>query len=47
MESVQKALWFMESRFRGEVSLDELSVVARISRYHFAHVFARAIVLLC
>ena len=43
MESVQKALWFMESRFRGEVSLDELSVVAGISRYHFAHVFARAI----
>jgi len=42
MESVQKALWLMESRFRGEVSLDELSVVAGISRYHFAHVFARA-----
>ena len=40
MESVRKALWFMESRFRGEVSLDELSVVAGISRYHFAHVFA-------
>jgi len=43
MESVQKALWLMESRFRGEVSLDELSEVAGISRYHFAHVFARAI----
>ena len=42
MESVRKALWFMESRFRGEASLDELSVVAGISRYHFAHVFARA-----
>jgi AraC family transcriptional regulator len=42
MESVQKALWLMESRFRGEVSLDELSLVAGISRYHFAHVFARA-----
>ena len=42
MESVRKALWFMESRFRGEVSLDELSVVAGLSRYHFAHVFARA-----
>jgi AraC family transcriptional regulator len=42
MESVQKALWFLESRFRGEVSLDELSAVAGISRYHFAHVFARA-----
>jgi AraC-like DNA-binding protein len=42
MESVQKALWFLESRFRGEVSLDELSQVAGLSRYHFAHVFARA-----
>jgi AraC family transcriptional regulator len=42
MESVQKALWLLESRFRGEVSLDELSVVAGISRCHFAHVFARA-----
>jgi AraC family transcriptional regulator len=42
MESVRKALWFMESRFRGEVSLDELSMVAGISRYHFAHVFAKA-----
>jgi hypothetical protein len=38
MESVQKAQWFTESRFEGEVSLDELSQVAGISRYHFAHV---------
>ena len=42
MESVQKALWFMEGRFRADVSLDELSRAAGISRYHFAHVFARA-----
>ena len=42
MESVRKALWFMESRFRGDVSLDELSQAAGISRYHFAHVFAAA-----
>jgi AraC family transcriptional regulator len=42
MESVRKALWFMESRFRGDVSLDELSQAAGISRYHFAHVFAMA-----
>ena len=32
----------MEGRFAGEVSLDELSQAAGISRYHFAHVFARA-----
>jgi AraC family transcriptional regulator len=42
MESVRKALWFMEGRFGGEVSLDELSQAAGISRYHFAHVFAAA-----
>ncbi len=42
MESVRKALWVVESRFGGEVSLDELSQVAGISRYHFAHVFATA-----
>jgi transcriptional regulator GlxA family with amidase domain len=42
MESVRKVLWFMEGRFGGEVSLDELSVAAGISRCHFAHVFARA-----
>ena len=35
MGSVRKALWFMESRFGSEVSLDELSQVAGISRYHF------------
>ena len=34
MESVRKS---MEGRFGGEVSLHELSVVAGISRYHFAH----------
>ena len=34
MESVRKS---MEGRFGGEVSLHELSVVARISSYHFAH----------
>jgi AraC family transcriptional regulator len=42
MESVRKALWFIEGRFGGEVSLDESSQSAGISRYHFAHVFAAA-----
>ena len=42
MESVRKALWFIEGRFGGDVSLDELSQAAGISRYHFAHVFAAA-----
>ncbi|MBV8107397.1 MAG: helix-turn-helix transcriptional regulator, partial [Hyphomicrobiales bacterium] len=44
MESVRKALWFIEGRFGGELSLslDALSQAAGISRYHFAHVFAAA-----
>jgi hypothetical protein len=36
MESVRKALWFIEGRFGGEVSLDKLSQAAETSRYHFA-----------
>ena len=35
MESVRKS---MEGQFEGEVSLDELSVLAGVSRYHFAYV---------
>jgi hypothetical protein len=42
MESVRKALWFIDGRFGGEVTPEELSAVAGISRYHFAHVFAGA-----
>ena len=42
MESLRKGLWFMEGRFRGELSLDKLFQAAGISRYHFAHVFAAA-----
>ena len=34
MESVRKSI---DCRFGGEASLDELSVVAGISRYHFAY----------
>lgn len=41
MNSVKKALWFMEGRFDGETSLDDLADVAGVSRYHFAHVFVR------
>lgn len=36
MEGVRQVLWFIESRLSGEVSLGELSVVAGISRRHFA-----------
>ena len=40
MDPVRKALWFIEGRFGGEVSLDDLAAAAGASRYHFAHVFA-------
>jgi hypothetical protein len=35
MESVRKALWFVESRVSDEVSLGELPPVAGTSRHHF------------
>jgi AraC family transcriptional regulator len=42
MDPVRKTLWFMEGRFGGDVSLDDLAAVAGVSRHHFAHVFASA-----
>jgi AraC family transcriptional regulator len=42
MNPVRKALWFIEGRFRTDVSLDDLAAAAGTSRYHFAHVFASA-----
>jgi hypothetical protein len=36
MESVRKALWFIESRFSDEAPVGELSVAAGISRCRFA-----------
>ena len=34
MNAVGKAIWFIESRFSGELSLDEIAGVAGVSRYH-------------
>jgi hypothetical protein len=36
MESVRRALWFMESRLSGEAPLHELFLVRGISRYRLA-----------
>src|SRR5262245_42669274 len=40
---VDKALWYIESHFAGELTLDEIAGVAGVSRYHVSRVFGEAI----
>jgi len=42
MYPAQKALWFIESHFAGPLSLDEISEVAGVSRFHLVRAFAAA-----
>jgi AraC family transcriptional regulator len=42
MDPVAKALWFIESRFAGEISLDAIAAASGVSRYHLARVFGIA-----
>jgi AraC family transcriptional regulator len=42
MNPAQKALWFIESHLAGELTLDEISGVAGISRFHMVRAFAAA-----
>jgi len=42
MTPVGKALWFIESHFAHELSLEEIAAVGGVSRYHMAHVFSLA-----
>ena len=37
---VERALWFIESHFGGDVTLDQISEVACVSRYHMSRMFA-------
>lgn len=37
---VEKVLWFIESHYGREVTLDEISEVACVSRYHLSRMFA-------
>jgi AraC-like DNA-binding protein len=37
---VGRALWFIESHFGREVTLDQISEVACVSRYHMSRMFA-------
>src|SRR5580692_706479 len=42
MNPAQKALWFIESHLAGELTLDEISDVAGVSRFHMVRSFAAA-----
>jgi AraC family transcriptional regulator len=42
MNAVGKAIWFIESRFSGELSLDEIADAASVSRYHLVRAFGLA-----
>lgn len=39
MSPAQKALWFIESHFAGEIALDDIANIANVSRYHIARAF--------
>jgi AraC family transcriptional regulator len=42
MNPAQKALWFIESRLAGALTLDEVAAIAGVSRFHLVRAFAAA-----
>ena len=42
MNPVGKALWYIESHFAGEVALDDIAMIAGVSRYHMVRAFGFA-----
>jgi AraC family transcriptional regulator len=40
MNTVDKALWFIETHFQDELTLDEVAQAAGLSRFHLSRVFA-------
>jgi len=42
MNPVGKALWYIESHFAGEITLEEIAGVGGVSRYHMSRAFAAA-----
>src|ERR1700755_2750505 len=42
MNPARKALWFIESHLAGPLTLDEISTVAGVSRFHMVRAFAAA-----
>ena len=43
MNPVDKALWYVETHFAGELTLEEIASVAGVSRYHVSRAFGEAI----
>lgn len=39
MDPVEKALWYIESHFESELSVDEIAHVAGVSRFHLSRLF--------
>ena len=42
MDPIGKALWFIESHFGGEATLEDIARVAGVSRYHLTRAFGNA-----
>ncbi len=42
MNPAQKALWFIESHLASELTLEEISDIAGVSRFHMVRAFAAA-----
>jgi len=42
MNSVEKALWFIESHFASEITLEEIANAAGVSRFHMTRAFGIA-----
>lgn len=42
MQPVQKALWFIESHFAEEISLDDIASAGGVSRFHMSRAFGEA-----
>src|SRR5438067_8352892 len=42
MNPVGKALWYIESHFAEEITLDEIAAVGGVSRYHMSRAFSAA-----
>src|SRR5262245_24677155 len=42
MNPVSKALWYIESHFAGEVTLDDIAAVGGVSRFYLSRAFGEA-----
>src|SRR4030088_3421584 len=42
MNAIEKALWFIESHFASEITLEDLAKAGGVSRFHMTRAFAAA-----